>query len=98
MRLLGNNILIKHKAIKRKSAIITSDNPENKDLYDVTMEIMQLGEGVPTESPLRVGQKIVLSIYATTPVMPILVSKKEPNGDTYMEVVHRAEDVIAILD
>jgi hypothetical protein len=97
MRLLGNHVLIAHKAIKRKSSIITSNNPENKDLYDVTMTILQLGEGVPSDTPLQVGQEIVLSIYATTPVMPIQVHKQESNGDTYMEVVHRAEDIIAIL-
>lgn len=98
MKVLGNYVLVSVEFKKKRSRIITDNNPENKSLYEEPIfKILQLGTEVPKTSPLNVGQTVLLSTYATTPEAPVLVSRINEDGDKYMEAIYRADDVRAII-
>lgn len=93
MQILGNTVLIRHMAIKRKSSLILSGDSDNKDLYDTTDTIIQLGEDCPEK--FQVGQEVLLTKWADSIAPPIFMDK-DKDGNITVEAIFRTEDIAVI--
>lgn len=94
MKVLGNRVLIEHKAQRKKSAIHVLGNDKNADVYDMTFTVIALGDGVEGNK-LKPGDKILLGTH-TQPNLAKEV-KKTNDLSIYNVIVHY-DDIEAVLE
>jgi co-chaperonin GroES (HSP10) len=86
MRILGDNILIERKTMEVKVGSIVLPN-ETGQIYG---EVLQLGEGVPKDCPIKVGDKILWG----SNIMGIELKIEKSKNPTY---IMKVSDIVVIF-
>lgn len=91
VRVLADYVLVKQVMKKRKGRIITDAASNDKDKFDYSFEIVQLGDSCTKK--INIGETPVFSNYVTFSGLKVI--EKDENGMTSLVIVHE-NDIIAI--
>lgn len=94
MKILGNRVLIEHKAKRKRSAIHVLGNDKNADVFDMTFTVLALGDEVE-EGKLKKGDQVILGTHT----QPNLAKEiKKTNDESIYNVIVQYEDIEAVLE
>ncbi len=94
MKILGNRVLIEHKAQKKSKVLHTLGNDKNSDVYDMTFTVLALGDEVE-EGKLQKGDQVILGTHT----QPNLAKEiKKTSDESIYNVIVEYADIEAILE
>lgn len=92
---LGNRVLLEQVMLKKETKVILPGDRQDESQFNIYFRIAKLGEGVPENSPLKVGDIPVLAKYVDLGTMKII--EKNDKGMYSLIVVHY-DDIAAVED
>ena len=95
MRVLGKKIVVEQVMTKKQSKIIRLDK-ENKEQFEVSMKVVQLGPECPVdETSVKVGEIPIISPFAQVYGAKVLEKSDERMSS---HIIYDYDDVVGIDD
>lgn len=95
MEVLGARVLVEQVMIQKERAVIMPNQANQEDKFDVTFSVLQLGDGCPKDTKLKVGDKPIFGKYVDFHGVKVVekATKKE-----VLHVIVMYDDIIGIDD
>ena len=75
---LGRRVLVFQRMNKKESKIqLVTEDHNDKDLWEMHMEVVRFGKDCPEDTELKVGDKIVMSQYAQMDLAKMIKNTKK---------------------
>jgi len=87
---LGNRVLLEQIMVKKDTKVILPGKQQDESQFDIYFRVAALGEKVPEDSKLKVGDVPVLAKYVDLGTMKV-IHKSDKKGMYALIVVHYDE-------
>lgn len=95
MIVLGKRVLIEQTATRKKSAIHVLGDNTNRDVFDIVFKVLKLGDKLPEDSKLKVGDEIIIGLHSQpNPIKEVM----KTNDKTVYHLISHYDDIEAILE
>lgn len=95
MKAVGDRVLIRREIKQIPRKVIIAGEPEfNTTVIDT---LLQIGEGVPEDWPVKVDDKIVVNTHARPEGMELLTDPKEKEHKIFQGIIHY-DDIAGVYD